>query len=386
MADDFAWSRAGATRPPACDSDAWTASMYDAGATCTQCVPGQGDRLFPGDRAVPKQSLPGGIDPLSLTFLVLSLSVLAQALTFVSFGPLGDVGAARRRGLVACSCVGSVATMLFMVLPAASGADGGLYWLGAVLTVVSNVALGTSIVFYNSYLPLLVEASPDVRAKRDEGSDDEVQGARAARESEYSQKGMGWGYAGGTTRGRGADAATRRGRHGGPGGDWPGGGLTRRGANLESRTNSRRHGLPADRRRAGARPQRLAAGPDPAGALHLRPGAVVVRLQRLVLPILHGPHRPVPSCPDPAHRRRLRLAIHGRDLPPGAAAQAGVFVPGSLVLLLGCAGCPPPRPAGRREGTDAPVAGQTGSVRSRRWRPSSHGPRCTFPLPSRWTG
>ena len=207
MADDFAWSRAGATRPPACDSDAWTASMYDAGATCTQCVPGQGDRLFPGDRAVPKQSLPGGIDPLSLTFLVLSLSVLAQALTFVSFGPLGDVGAARRRGLVACSCVGSVATMLFMVLPA-SGADGGLYWLGAVLTVVSNVALGTSIVFYNSYLPLLVEASPDVRAKRDEGSDDEVQGARAARESEYSQKGMGWGYAGGTTRGRGADAAT----------------------------------------------------------------------------------------------------------------------------------------------------------------------------------
>ena len=206
MADDFAWSRADATRPPACDSDAWTAAMYDAGATCTQCVAGKGDRLFPGDLDVPKQSLPGGIDPLSLTFLVLSLSVLAQALTFVSFGPLGDVGAARRRGLVACSCVGSVATMLFMVLPA-SGADGGLYWLGAVLTVVSNVALGTSIVFYNSYLPLLVEASPDVRAKREEGSD-KVQGARAARESEYSQKGMGWGYAGGTARGRVADAAT----------------------------------------------------------------------------------------------------------------------------------------------------------------------------------
>ena len=79
--------------------------------------------------------------------------------------------------------------MLFMVLPASEG--GGLYWLGAVLTVVSNVALGTSIVFYNSYLPLLVEASPDVRAKREEGSDAEkLQRLRSEYESEYSQKGM----------------------------------------------------------------------------------------------------------------------------------------------------------------------------------------------------
>ena len=78
--------------------------------------------------------------------------------------------------------------MLFMVLPASEG--GGLYWLGAVLTVVSNVALGTSIVFYNSYLPLLVEASPDVRAKREEGSDAEkLQRLRSEYESEYSQKG-----------------------------------------------------------------------------------------------------------------------------------------------------------------------------------------------------
>ena len=210
MADDFAWSRAGATRPPACDSDAWTASMYDAGATCTQCVPGQGDRLFPGDRAVPKQSLPGGIDPLSLTFLVLSLSVLAQALTFVSFGPLGDVGAARRRGLVACSCVGSVATMLFIVLPFASGADGGLYWLGAVLTVVSNVALGTSIVFYNSYMPLLVEGTPEVLAKRAEGGDAEkLQRLRSEYESEYSQKGM-VRLCGRAQEGRGTDERKKR--------------------------------------------------------------------------------------------------------------------------------------------------------------------------------
>ena len=96
--------------------------------------------------------------------------------------------------------------MLFLVLPASEG--GGLYWLGALLTVVSNVALGTSIVFYNSYMPLLVEGTPEVLAKRAEGGDAEkLQRLRSEYESEYSQKGMGWGYAGGTTRGRGADAA-----------------------------------------------------------------------------------------------------------------------------------------------------------------------------------
>ena len=79
--------------------------------------------------------------------------------------------------------------MLFLVLPASEG--GGLYWLGALLTVVSNVALGTSIVFYNSYMPLLVEGTPEVLAKRAEGGDAEkLQRLRSEYESEYSQKGM----------------------------------------------------------------------------------------------------------------------------------------------------------------------------------------------------
>ena len=74
--------------------------MFERGLRCTRCVEGKGDRLFNGDVDVgepPTVALPGGQNPLSLTFLVVSLSVLAQALCFVTVGPLGDIGRYRKK-------------------------------------------------------------------------------------------------------------------------------------------------------------------------------------------------------------------------------------------------------------------------------------------------
>ena len=75
--------------------------MFERGLRCTRCVEGKGDRLFAtSDVDVgepPTVALPGGQNPLSLTFLVVSLSVLAQAVCFVTVGPLGDIGRFRKK-------------------------------------------------------------------------------------------------------------------------------------------------------------------------------------------------------------------------------------------------------------------------------------------------
>ena len=46
-------------------------------------------------------------------------------------------------------------TCMYVIVPA----DASLYWLGGVLMIVANVCLGVSVVFYNSYLPLMVDDS-----------------------------------------------------------------------------------------------------------------------------------------------------------------------------------------------------------------------------------
>jgi len=197
MGEKFAWGRAGEARPPDCPAGGWA----PGGEDCLQCVPGRGNELFsaasPEGTSLDIPNLPGGIPPLSLTFLVIAISVLAQAIAFISVGPLGDVGRYRRKGLIITSYIGSIATIAFMFLPLAEG--GQLYWLGAVLAALSNVALGTSIVFYNSYLPLLVDATPEVIEVRQSGDQHEWEVTRDRFDAAYSQKGNAIGYAGGSS-------------------------------------------------------------------------------------------------------------------------------------------------------------------------------------------
>jgi len=188
LANTFAWSRHSTARPESC------ASFEDDAVqtNCVQCVEGDGEQIRlvdPVSGAVtyadlPSLELPGGINPTSFIFTMISISVLFQAIVFITVGSLGDYGNYRRRGLVISSTLGACACCLFIVLPFSAS----LYWLGGLLIMLSNISLGVSVVFYNSYLPLMVEDSALVQGALEgkaEGAlgDDDVYKAREAANS-----------------------------------------------------------------------------------------------------------------------------------------------------------------------------------------------------------
>lgn len=85
-----------------------------------------------------------------------SISVLLQALLVVSISSAADHGQYRKKLLLALAWIGSCSVMLFIFI------SKDLYILGAILTIISNVAFGASFVLLNSFLPLLVRNHPRV--------------------------------------------------------------------------------------------------------------------------------------------------------------------------------------------------------------------------------
>ncbi len=106
----------------------------------------------------------------SLFPYTISLSVLLQVITLPIVGALADHVRSRTNLLGFFALLGSLTTMLMYFISADT------YQLGAALLVIANVAFGSSIVVYNSYLPDI--ASPDER-------------------DAVSSKGWGLGYLGG---------------------------------------------------------------------------------------------------------------------------------------------------------------------------------------------
>lgn len=90
----------------------------------------------------------------------------------------------RKRLLLAFAYTGAVATMMFLlVLPQ-------IYLLGAALTVIGVVSLGSTFVLLNSYLPLLASNHPDVSKQKND-----AQSAQLRLSVQISSKGVGLGYA-----------------------------------------------------------------------------------------------------------------------------------------------------------------------------------------------
>ena len=209
LANEFAWSRYGSSRPEYCSDLA-----SDVQTNCLQCVEGDGNQLRVVDAIsgsvtysdLPSLTLPGGINPTSFIFTMISISVLFQAIAFITVGSLGDYGNYRKRGLVYASTIGAIACCLFILLPISAS----MYWVGGLLIMISNVSLGVSVVFYNSYLPLMVEDTAEVFAAvnaekqglleqgavASEKSQGSAHKAREAANSEISSKGMMWGFVG----------------------------------------------------------------------------------------------------------------------------------------------------------------------------------------------
>jgi UMF1 family MFS transporter len=133
---------------------------------CVACIVGTGKMLWTNSTAelsgLPHATvrfLGSEWSAFTFTVNVLSISVGLQAIAFITCGAIGDYSNYRHRLFVLASVTGATATMLFILI-----ADPSWYALAAWLCIISNVCYGLSFVLYNSYLVILVDDHPEVKA------------------------------------------------------------------------------------------------------------------------------------------------------------------------------------------------------------------------------
>ena len=123
---------------------------------CRVCVQGEGTMMWNGTGFVPPPEATvwffGDWSPVSMSSWTISLSVMVQVVVFITFGAWADYGTIRHKGLIYATVIACVVDLLFLVVGSPS-----LYWLAATLFIVANVAHGLTIVYYYSYLPLIVD-------------------------------------------------------------------------------------------------------------------------------------------------------------------------------------------------------------------------------------
>ena len=93
--------------------------------------------------------------PSAFAYYIIGLSVASQALVFISVGALADYGKMRKGMLALCTWIGSFSACAMVLVAGPSHV-----YLAAGLTVFLNIFYGTASVFYNAYLPLLVQNHP----------------------------------------------------------------------------------------------------------------------------------------------------------------------------------------------------------------------------------
>ncbi|KAF4673961.1 hypothetical protein FOL47_009878 [Perkinsus chesapeaki] len=135
-----------------------------ATADCTHCVEGEGLLLW--DRIAqkfvtwfpPSVNFFGfAVDPTAFASLTVSLSVAVQAIFFVSFGAFADHLSIRYYGMLITSVIAQLTAISFIFM-----SSGSLYFAAALLTIILNTFFGLGSVFYNAYLPVLVDAHPSL--------------------------------------------------------------------------------------------------------------------------------------------------------------------------------------------------------------------------------
>jgi UMF1 family MFS transporter len=128
------------------------------------------------------------ITPESFAFAVLGISVLFQAVFFISFGAYADYGKNKKRLLTINTIAGSVSAMGFILFY-----EEWSWFIVGCLTIVANILFGLAIVYYNAYLPLLVRNHGDyINANTDEKKM-EIEDNLSNKISTY---GFMWGYSG----------------------------------------------------------------------------------------------------------------------------------------------------------------------------------------------
>ncbi|TQB71716.1 Autophagy protein 22 [Monascus purpureus] len=104
------------------------------------------------------------ISTASFAMYTFSLAVLVQALTLISFSALADYGNNRKALLISFGIIGSITSMLFIFVPPS------LFVVGSILVVIGITCLGSSFVFLNSFLPVLVANDTSIQSSKDEQS------------------------------------------------------------------------------------------------------------------------------------------------------------------------------------------------------------------------
>ncbi len=175
----------------------FSAQTSNCTTSCLTCQRGDGSQIWNCATGqledLPSSTVPFlgfDVSPFSFTTTVISISVAFQALLFILAGPCADHGNMRKKLFVGSILGGTISTMalIFVAAPEA-------YWFAGFLVIVSNCFFGLSVVFYNAYLPLLVDAHPKVRELKMVDSDKERR-VREDVENDMSSKGFISGYVG----------------------------------------------------------------------------------------------------------------------------------------------------------------------------------------------
>ena len=125
----------------------------------------------------------GGFRPSSFAFVIISFSCVSQLLVFALYGARGDTGY-RKKGLRMTTVLGGASLLVFAAFSERHA--GYKHVLAAILAVFSNTMYGLSVIFYNSYLPILAKESEAILSEGKEEDHDY--------ENELSTKGYAAGY------------------------------------------------------------------------------------------------------------------------------------------------------------------------------------------------
>jgi len=108
------------------------------------------------------------VRPDSVTTYFISFSVLVQAFVFVTVAPLADFGSLRYILLVLFGVFGALSTCTLFFI-----SNPNVWYVAGIVLIISNTCIGASIIFYNAFLPILVDNHPEVVQAKNENSDPE---------------------------------------------------------------------------------------------------------------------------------------------------------------------------------------------------------------------
>ena len=171
MADEHGGSKLGVCEGSCFPDDLTNCKMPLDSQRCRTCVVGKGYQIVKNSETQMKMEDLSDADytevdffgqqtrSTSFSLMVISISVICQALSFITFGTIADYSNFRRLCLAVTIAVGCLASLAFIAV-----GDPSLYAFAAWLTIISNTCFGLSIVFYNAFLPILVQEHPEVKA------------------------------------------------------------------------------------------------------------------------------------------------------------------------------------------------------------------------------